>query len=283
MPDLLVPLLLATLSLTAPLVLAAMGGFTSERGGVINIGLEGMMLGSACVTALLSVPYGPWGGIVGGIATAIALALLHWLATQHYQIDHVVSGMAVNLLAIGGTGFLYLRFHDPERVGQVPHFAPSVFQAIAFAAPVMLWLYVRGTRGGLRLLAVGSDPAKARLMGVRPRQVRLVGLIATGLFTGLAGALIVSESGLFTEGMTAGRGFIALAALILGGWRPLPTLGACVIFGFFNALQIAFKGSPVLGVELPSEFWSGLPYLVTIIALAGFLGRSRTPAGLGKP
>ncbi len=276
-------LLIATFALSVPLVLAAMGGFTSERSGVINIGLEGMMLMSCCVCALTSVHFGPGIGLLCGIGASICLSLLHWLVTQHYRIDHVISGMAINAIAAGSTNFLADKFTDPTRVGQVPHFPTLLYLILAVVAPFGLFLYAKFTRGGLRMLAVGSDPDKARLMGVQPVKVRFFGLIATGVLTGLAGAQLVSDSGVFTTNMTAGRGYIALAALILGGWRPIPALLACVAFGFFNALQIQFKGAPVLGVNLPSEVWASLPYLVTIIALAGFLGRNRTPAGLGKP
>ena len=260
-----------------------MGGYMSERGGVINIGLEGMMLMAACVDALVAPKFGPMGGLIAGILAATSMSLLHWLATQVYQIDHVISGMAINAIAAGGTNFLFLKFGDEARKGNVPNFPTWAFYVAGFIVPVGLWIYTRQTRGGLRLLAVGSDPDKARLMGVQPIRVRLFGLIATGFLTGLAGVGLVAYTGVFTDNMTAGRGYIALAALILGGWRPIPALLACLTFGFFNALQVQLQGNPVLGIQLPSEFWAALPYLVTIVALAGFLGKNRTPAGLGKP
>lgn len=271
-----------TITLATPLILGAMGGYTSERGGVINIGLEGLMLMAACITALVSPGQGPVVGLLAGIASATFLSLLHWLATQHYRIDQVISGMAINALAAGGTNFLYGKFNDPSRVGGIPALPDDLYKYSAFLLPFALALYVQRSRGGLRLLAVGSDPDKARLMGVAPIRVRLLGLLATGVFTGLAGAMLVSETGVFTDNMTAGRGYIALAALILGGWRPIPTFLACVAFGFFSALRLRLQGTPILGAELPSEVWASLPYVVTIIALAGFLGRNRTPAGLGK-
>jgi simple sugar transport system permease protein len=157
-----------------------------------------------------------------------------------------------------------------------------LYEGFALVLPFAIWLYVRKTRGGLWLLAVGSDPDKARLVGISPLRVRAFGLLATGVFTGLGGAALLSYTGVFTDNMTAGKGYIALAALVLSGWRPLPALLACVGFGFFSALQLELEGNPHLPA-IPNEAWAALPYVVTVIALAGFLGRNRTPAGLGKP
>ena len=273
-------LVAVTIGFSTHLLLGAMGGYTSERSGVINIGLEGMMLTSACLAALVGAQSGPIAGLAAGIAGSTLLALLHWLATQVYHIDHVISGMAINALGAGGTNFLYDRFSD-KNVIEVPTVPAALLKVLAFVLPIAIWLYVKKTRGGLRLLAVGSDPDKARLMGVQPLRVRLFGLIATGILTGLGGVSFVAEVHVFTNDMTAGWGFIALAALILGGWRPIPTMLACIGFGFFSALRIRLEGNPHLPA-IPPEAWASLPYLVTIIALAGFLGKGRTPAGLGK-
>ena len=272
-----------TLALSTPLILAAMGGYTSERSGVINIGLEGMMLSAACVAALTGARFGAVPAVIAAIAVATGLSLLHWLATQKYRIDHVVSGMVVNALAAGGSDFFFKKFTDPTRDGAIPSLPANVFQTLAVILPLLIAVYVLKTRGGLRLLAVGNDPEKSRLMGVDPLWVRFGGLLATGVFTGLGGAYLVANTGNFTDNMTAGRGYIALAALILGGWRPLPTLAACVVFGFFTALNLQLQGTRPFGLEIPNQAWSALPYLVTIIALAGLLGKNRTPAGLGKP
>ena len=269
------------LVLSAPLILAAMGGYTSERGGVINIGLEGMMLISACVTALAGPKFGPWGGLAFGIGASLTLAMFHWLVTQIYRVDHVISGMAINAIAAGGTNYLYGKLADPS-MSSAPHLPVALFTVVAFVLPLGLWLYTRFTRGGLRLMAVGADPAKARLVGIQPLKVRFLGLVATGVFTGLAGAQLIAYTPSFTDNMTAGRGYIALAALIVGGWRPAPAFLACLAFGLFSALQVQLQGTAVFGAQVPSEAWAALPYVVTIIALAGFLGRNRTPAGLGK-
>ena len=277
-------LLLSTLTLGAPLVLAAMGGFTSERGGVINIALEGKMLMGACVTALVGTATGSaWMGLLAGIAASTALSLFHWLITQSYRVDHVVSGMAINAVALGGTNFLDKAITNPSASHEIPRYPIEIYYGLALLVPLTLWFVAKHTRAGLHLLAVGSDPDKARQMGVSPGHVRFAGLLATGLFCGLAGAMLVTNAGRFTDGMTSGRGFIALAALILGGWRPLPAMLACVGFGFATALQLQLQGTPLMGATIPSEVWQILPYVVTVIALAGALGKSRAPAGLGKP
>ncbi|MFZ4506188.1 MAG: ABC transporter permease [Fimbriimonas sp.] len=276
-------LLWLTLTLAAPLVLAAMGGYMSERSGVVNIALEGKMLMAACVTAMTAWTFGPVASLGFGVLAAIALSLLHALATQHFRIDAIVSGMAVNALAAGGSNFVLQRFDDPSRSGQFPALPLQLFYVFAFAVPVLLWLQSKYFREGLHLIAVGADPEKARQAGLNPSKVRARALVFTGVYCGFAGALLATETGGFTDGMTAGRGYIALAALILGGWRPLPTLGACVAFGFFSALRLQLQGTPVFGVELPSELWASLPYVATLVALAGLLGRVRPPAGLGKP
>ncbi len=272
-----------TISRAAPLVLAAMGGYTSERSGVINIALEGKMLSAACAAAVLTPRFGPWGGLAGGILVAVVLSILHWLATQHYRIDHVVSGMAINALAIGGTNFANAKFADAGRSAQAAHLPLIMFYAIALIAPIGVWAHAKYTRGGLRMVAVGSDPDKSRLVGLQPVFIRLKGQVATGVFTGLAGVLLFTETGVFSDNMTAGQGYIALAALILSGWRPMWALVAGLTFGFFSALQLKLQGTDFFGSSIPSEAWSALPHIVTIIALAGFAGRNRTPSGLGKP
>lgn len=274
---------LATLSLAIPLVLAAMGGLTSERSGVMNIALEGKMLTAACVTGLAGhFTQNAFLGLAFGVAAAIIMSLLHGLLTQVYRIDHIVSGMAINALAFGGTRYFDNRYASMTQGNEVPHLPLTFYYGVALALPIVLALYLARTRGGLRLLAVGNDPSKSRQMGVNPLSVRYWSLVATGVFCGLAGASILTNSGRFIDGMTSGKGFIALAALILGGWRPLQALAACLVFGAFDALQLRFQGTNLIGADIPSEAWNALPYVVTLIALAGFGAKSRAPAGLGK-
>lgn len=276
-------LIMGTLVLSAPLILAAMGGLASERSGIINIALEGKMLIAAVAVWLVSVgTHNALLGLGAGILAASILSLLHWLLTQKFAIDHIVSGMAVNAIAFGGSNFLDKKFTNPSQV-DFPRLPLAAYWVFGLLLPVLVWLYLKKTRGGLRLLAVGNDPDKARQMGVSPGSIRFVSLLATGLFCGIAGSLIVSNAGSFNDGMTAGRGFIALAALIIGGWRPLPALAACIFFGMLQQLQIQLQNVPIAGVEIPGWVWLSLPYAATIIVLAGFLGKDRTPAGLGKP
>jgi simple sugar transport system permease protein len=244
---------------------------------VINIALEGVMLTAACITAIVGVATGSAViGLAAGIGAGIVMSLLHALFTQAFSIDHIVSGMAINALAIGGTNFLTkaLSEHSQEKVPVYPNWA---YYTLALVATFWIGFYLKRTRGGLHLLAVGNDPDKSRQMGLDPIKVRYIALVGSGVLAGLAGVLIVSDQ------MTAGRGFIALAALILGGWRPWPALGACLLFGLFSALQLQMQGTRILGADIPYDAWKALPYVVTIIALAGFLGRNRAPAGLGKP
>ena len=276
-------LLQGTLVLGAPLILAAIGGYFSERSGVINIALEGKMLIATITVWLVGIASGSaLIGLAAGIGAAVLFSVLHWLLTQKYKMDPIVSGMAINAMAFGASSFLDKKFTNPDQTG-FPKLETYVFWALALIVPIVAWMYTSWTKGGLRLLAVGSDPDKARQMGVFPHRVRFLGLLATGLCTGLAGALIVTNAGSYTDNMTAGRGFIALAALIIGGWRPIRTLVACLVFGMFQQLQIQLQGVQMLGFEMPREVWLCLPYFVTIVALAGFLGKNRTPAGLGKP
>lgn len=281
MNDLLL-LLGSTVVLGSPLVLAAMGGLVSERSGVMNIALEGKMLAAACLTAVVSSLSGSaWAGVAAGVAAAVVLSLVHALVTQHFKADHIVSGMGINALAAGGTSLLVKGIFDREGA------APSVFLPVAgywvtalIAALYLAW-YLTRTRGGIRLMAVGNSPFKSRQMGLDPVRVRLVSLLAAGLLCGLGGSLIASNAGSFTDGMTSGRGFIALAALILGGWRPLPALAGCLAFGLTEALQLQLQGTPVLGLNIPTEAWNALPYLATLVALMFRRGRGGGPAGLG--
>ncbi len=275
--------LLGTLLLSAPLILAAMGGLASERSGVINIGLEGKMLVACVITALVSQRTGnAYIGVSAGILASILMSLVHFLLTQSFRIDHIVSGMAVNALAFGLSNFVDRRFISTESSSRFPHIVENLYIAIALVAPLIAWIILEKTRGGLRLKAVGEDPNKSRQMGLSPVAIRFKALVMTGVCCGIAGALIVSSAGSFVDQMTAGRGFIALAALILGGWRPIPALLACLVFGFFDALQIQLQGTELAGAKLPPEFWKALPYLATLAAMAGLLGKNRAPSGLGK-
>lgn len=278
-----VGLLASLLTLSSPLILAALGGLCSERTGVINIGLEGMMLAAACASAFVGQASGNAAlGLAGGLAAALIFSVLHWLLTQVYAIDHIVSGMGINAFAVGATSLISKTFTELG-AKEMARFPIQPYWALAWIGAAGLAWYLRSTRGGLRMLAVGNDPEKSRQVGIRPKRIRFQGLLGTGVLTGLAGALIASNAGSFSDNMTAGRGYIALAALILGGWRPWPSLTAALLFGLFEALQLQLQGESFLGQTIPSEFWYALPYLVTLAALAGMSGRNRAPAGLGQP
>lgn len=280
--------------LGAPLALAAMGGLLSERSGVIDIALEGKMLASACAgAAAANATNSAWPGLAAGVAVGVTLSIVHWLLTQKYRIDHVVSGMALNAMALGGTNFVNTKFLSDA--SELPafwrwHFVLSgtdaylsAYVVAAIGLPFAIAPYLRRTRGGLRLMAVGNSPSKARLAGIGPEKVRLLALTATGVLTGLAGLLIVESSGRFVDNMTAGRGYIALAAVIIGGWRPVQALVACLVFGAFDAMQIALQGVTVFGMQLPSQLWQSMPYVVAVLTLAGLVRNSRAPYGLGQP
>jgi simple sugar transport system permease protein len=275
-------LLQSTVTLAAPLVLACMAGYASERSGVVNIALEGKMVAATlCGAAAGLATHNPWLGLLAGMAAAVVLGLVHWVLTQTFRVDHIVSGMALNVFALGAANFVDRKLEVGNSSG-VPVVPEGVLVVVALVVPAVLAWASRFTRWGLRLTAVGADPEKARQMGIDPVAVRAVALLVTGVLCGCAGALVLAHARFYTDGMVAGRGYIALAALILGGWKPLRALGACLVFGFAQALQLQLQGVPILGVELPREVWYSLPYLVTVVALAGFLGGSRPPAGLGK-
>jgi simple sugar transport system permease protein len=286
--------LISALTLAAPLILAALGGIMSERAGIMNIGLEGKMLSAACFMCIVgSATHQALLGVMAGLGIAITLSMLHWVLSQQFKVDQVVSGMGINALALGGTSFLDKRFSVlvqedmpgfwklPLHIGATQLFV-SLYFVLAFVLPFVMHVWLQRTRGGLRLLATGNDPEKSRLAGLNTSRVRFLALIMTGVLTGLAGILIVDNAGHFTDNMTAGRGYIALAAVIIGGWRPLPAMLACLAFGAFSALQIALQGTAIYGVTIPPQFWQSLSYIAAIVVLAGFLGRSRPPFGLGR-
>jgi simple sugar transport system permease protein len=271
------------IAFATPLVLAALGGYCCEKSGVVNIALEGKMLMAACITVLIGSAYeNAYIGLMAGIIAAVLLAVVHWVLTQSFRVDAVVSGMAINALAYGGTNFLYEKGIDPARAASVPFLSIRLYYGLALIIPIALWAYTRWTRGGLRLSAVGNDPDKARSMGVSPSRIRFNALAMTGLLCGLSGAFIATNTSGFVDNMTSGRGYIALAALILGGWRPIPTAIACIAFGILQALQITLQGTPVMGVSVPSEAWNAMPYIITVVALAGVTVKNRAPAGQSK-
>jgi general nucleoside transport system permease protein len=282
-------LIWSTIRLATPLILAALGGLFSERSGVINIALEGMMLAGAFTAASATYATGsPWIGLVSAIAAGVLIAAIHALACIRYRADQVVVGTAINILMIGLPGFLsgalFLSSGSTPRlpIDQLIPVAPIV---MAFAMVPVTWYVLYRTPFGLRLRAVGENPEAADAAGIDVAKIRYSGVLVSGALAAIGGAyLSIGQSSLFTRNMTSGRGFIALAALIFGKWRPAQTLFACLFFGLTEALTIQMQGVIKLpsGEDIPVQFIQVVPYVLTIIVLAGFIGQSRPPRALGR-
>jgi general nucleoside transport system permease protein len=292
-----------SLFLAMPLILGALSGVLCERSGVININIEGQFLMGAFAGALVgTVAASTWAGLVAaGLAGCLLAAVLAVLAIR-YLVDQVVLGVVLNLLALGITGFLYERlmqvhqeeFNSPPvfhtwkipLLSEIPVLGPAVFDAnvfvyLALVLVAVIHVALFQTRWGLRVRAVGEHPTAADTVGVRVRLVRYRNVLLGGLIAGVGGAFFtLGTIGAFTKNMTAGKGFIALAALIFGRWSPTGALLAALLFGFADKLQnyLSLIGSPI-----PSSFLVMLPYLATILAVAGLVGRVRAPAADGKP
>ena len=283
----------STIRLSTPLILAALGGLFSERSGVINIALEGLMLAGAFTAAAVTYATGsPWIGLLGGMAAGLAIAAIHAVACIRFRADQVVTGTAINILMIGVPGFLSGAFFlSSGSTPQIPkdHLLPQspVAYAVAILALVAaVWYVLNNTPFGLRLRSVGEKPEAADAAGVSVSRLRYSGVLLAGMLAGLGGAyLSIGQSSLFTRNMTAGRGFIALAALIFGKWRPVETLLACLLFAFTEAVSIQMQGAVKLpsGEDIPVQFINMVPYVLTIVVLAGFIGTSRAPRALGIP
>lgn len=262
----------------------------SERSGIINIALEGMMLAGAFTAAAVTYAVGnPFLGLAAGMAAGLAIAAIHAVVCIRYQGDQVVTGTAINILMIGMPAFLSGAFFLSS--GATPqiakdHLIPSTPIVIAFLLVPITWYVLYKTPFGLRLRSVGENPEAADAAGVGVARMRYAGVLLSGLLAGIGGAyLSIGQSSLFTRNMTSGRGFIALAALIFGKWRPVQTMLACLLFGFTEAVSIQMQGVVKLpsGEDIPVQFIQMVPYLLTIIVLAGFIGSSRPPRALGIP
>jgi general nucleoside transport system permease protein len=289
----------ATLRTATPLILCAMGGLFSEKSGIVDVGLEGKMLMAAFFAAAVSSVTGSaWWGVIAAIAAAEAMALLHGAACITYRGNQVVSGVALNILAAGLTVVLGNAWFERggqtpalDQAGQrlLPLFFPragdNILVYLALLAVLFTWWIVERTRFGLRLRAVGEMPLAVDAAGVSVSWLRYRAVLLCGFFAGLAGAyLSIAQNAGFSRDMTAGQGFIALAAIIFGKWRPFPALGACLIFGLLDAVAIRLQGVIVPGVgEVPVQLIQALPYLLTMFLLAGFIGRAVAPKAIGVP
>ncbi len=281
-----------TLRIASPYLFAASGGVISERSGLVALGLEGYMLGGAFCGAVASYYSGnPWIGLVGAVAGGVAIALLYAVTAIRFRADQVVVGVAINLLITGATRFfLRLAFHSSANSPRVNGFGaeqsgtgvlslatnPLIWLGI-LAVVVVAWVLYR-TPFGLRIRAVGEHPAAAVSVGIRVNRVRYLAAAISGGLAALGGAYLALDQHQFSAEMTAGRGFIALAATIFGRWDPLRAALACLLFAAADALQIQLQGAQVI----PSQFVEMIPYALTIIALAGVVGRAVPPAALGK-
>lgn len=281
-------LLYSAIRLATPLLLAALGGMFSERSGVINIALEGLMLAGAFTAASVTWYAGsPWVGLASAIVAGVAIALIHAVASIRYRADQVVSGTAINILLTGVPALLSGAFFlSSGSTPQVPkeNLIPLTPVVIAFLLVPLSYYVLYYTPFGLRLRAVGENPEAADAAGVSVKRMRYTAVMLSGALAGIGGAyLSIGQSSLFTRNMSAGRGFIALAALIFGKWRPVQTMLACLLFGFTEAIAIQLQGVRFGGEEIPNQFIQMIPYVLTIVVLAGFIGQSRAPRSLGLP
>lgn len=284
--------LYSAIRLATPLIFAALGGLFSERSGVINIALEGLMLAGAFTAAVATYELNnPYLGLLCGAAAGGVLALIYAIACIKFEADQVVAGMAINFLMFGLpaliSGAVYDSTGSTPQLDKAVHLPGWVAPALAFALIPVCWYVLYKTPFGLRLRATGENPAAADAAGVNIIKLRYTAVIISGILAAAGGAyLSIGQSSLFTRNMTAGRGFIALAALILAKWKPWPVLGACLFFGFMEALTFQIQGAPwakIGGEDIPVQFIQMIPYVLTIIVLAGFIGLSRAPKALGVP
>lgn len=295
-------MLASAVSMAVPITLGAFSGIMSERAGVVNIAIEGMMLMGSMVGALVgSVTQSAWLGLIAGIAAAVLLAALHAVLSIKYKIDQIISGTVINIFSTGMTSFLSQKFlqvhqnlNNPAMfprveipgLASIPLIGPILFNTNFFVYVMFLlvfflqWAFF-STRWGLRHRAVGEHPKAADTLGIDVIKTRYVAVLLGGVIAGLAGTFLTLGSvGRFDEGMTAGKGFIGLAAMIFGNYNPFGALGAGMLFGFADSLGSKLS---LLGSVIPSQFMSMAPYLITMIVLAGFVGKGHVPAADGTP
>lgn len=306
----------ATLRVSATLVFCAMAGLFSERSGIIDISLEGKMLAAAFGAGSVAALTGSaWLGLLAAIAVSVFLALVHGFACITHRGNQVVSGLAINVLASGLTIVLGIAWFSQggqtpaldsaarfmpvslplaDAVADLPFIGPvysgvisghNLLVYIAFIMVPLTWWVVYRTRFGLRLRAVGENPLAIDTAGVSVAGMRYKAVIICGILCGFAGTyLAIAQNASFVREMTAGQGYIALAAMIFGKWRPVPAMLACLMFGFLDALAIRLQGIELPGIgEVPVQLIQALPYILTVVLLAGFIGRAIAPAAIGVP
>lgn len=305
----------STVRLATPLLLACLAGLFSERAGIFDIGLEGKMLFAAFFSAAVAATSGSvWLGLLAGVASSLVLSGIHGLASITFRGNQLISGVAINFLAagltvliaqswfgqggrtpslIGGGRFTPIELPFAEALANVPYLGPiysellsghSILVYVAFAAVPLTWWLLYRTRFGLRLRAVGENPAAVDTAGVSVVGLRFAAVAICGVLCGIAGAYLATglQAG-FVKDMTAGRGFIALAALIFAKWRPWYALYACLLFGFLQAIALRFQNIDLGVFIVPVQFMDALPYILTVVILAGFVGKAIPPRAGGEP
>ena len=300
MSDIVGHFLAATVRTATPLALAALGEMLVERAGLINIGLEGTILAGAFGSLVGATAGGVLWGYAGAVAGGVAVAALFAVFVVWLKANQIITGTALTLLSVGATGTLYRAMYGSSGaalssptsppfpipglsriplVGEALFAQPPIAYAAYLLVPVIAW-WMRGTHAGLALRAIGEQPEAAQVAGVRVQRLRVLAILAGGVLGGLAGGtLVLAQAGTFAEGMSAGRGFIAIAIVVLGRWHPLGVALAAFVFGAASALQFAFQA---MGWHAPYQLFLVVPYLLTLAGLAGAVGRARAPAALGK-
>ncbi|MDF1519458.1 MAG: ABC transporter permease [Brevefilum sp.] len=295
-------MLTSAVLLAVPITLGAFSGLLSERAGVINIAIEGLMLMASMVGALIgSITQNAWIGLLGGIFASVLLAGIHAVLSIKYRINQVISGTVINIFAAGMTAFLSQKFlqtnqalNSPPLFPRIPipglayipvigpiFFNTNIFVYIMFILLIIIQVALFATRWGLRLRSVGEHPKAADTLGIKVAPTRYMAVLLSGVVAGIGGSFFTLGSvGRFEEGITAGKGFIGLAAMIFGNWTPIGSLGAGFLFGFADAIGSKLS---LLGSNIPAQFMGMTPYLITMIVLAGFIGKGQAPAADGEP
>ena len=297
----LISMLVATVSRCTPIALGALSGILCERSGVVNIGIEGMLLGGAFTGVVMGSILGGWAGLVAATLTGGLLALLLAVLAVNFRVDQIIIGVVINILVLGLTSFLtsQVLVDNPQwndapifpsipipLLSDIPIIGPMFFNQtiIVYGMYILIGtvtFFLFRTRWGLRTRSVGENPKAADSLGVSVSKVRYLAVIYGGMVGGFAGAwFTLGTVGRFDENITAGTGFIGLAAMIFGAWNPIGALGAALIFGFSESLEQKFA---LLDIPIPGEFLAMAPYLVTIVVVAGLVGRARPPAADGQP